>query len=130
MNQLQRCGRWPARWWAAGQAGGQGGTRPPFGRGRAIAAQWPAFLQAKPKKPAFHAYSLQPRRVAARISTRSGITWLQHDNTAPLKLMTAAEMLQAQADIQTDARARLQEIRDEIALLEAEMADLEEVIDG
>jgi|OM-RGC.v1.038758024 cell division protein FtsB len=44
--------------------------------------------------------------------------------------MTAAEMLQAQADIQTDARARLQEIRDEIALLEAEMADLEEVIDG
>ena len=53
-----------------------------------------------------------------------------HDNTAPKQLMTAAEMLQAQADIQTDARARLQEIRDEIALLEAEMADLEEVIDG
>jgi len=44
--------------------------------------------------------------------------------------MTAAEMLQAQADILSDARERLQEIRDEIALLEAEMADLEEVIDG
>lgn len=44
--------------------------------------------------------------------------------------MTAAEMLQAQADIQRDARERLQEIRDEIALLEAEMSDLEEVIDG
>lgn len=49
---------------------------------------------------------------------------------APLKPMTAAEMLQAQADIKSDARERLQEIRDEIALLEAEMADLEEVIDG
>ena len=44
--------------------------------------------------------------------------------------MTAAEMLQAQADIQADAKARLQEIHDEIALLEAEMADLEEVING
>ena len=44
--------------------------------------------------------------------------------------MTAAEMLQAQASIKSDAQARLQEIRDEIALLEAEMADLEEVIDG
>ena len=44
--------------------------------------------------------------------------------------MTAAEMLQAQADIKSDARERLQEIRDEIALLEAEMADLEEVING
>ena len=64
------------------------------------------------------------------MSTRSGITLALHDNTAPSKLMTAAEMLQAQADIQTDARARLQEIRDEIALLEAEMSDLEEVING
>ena len=44
--------------------------------------------------------------------------------------MTAADMLQAQAEIRSDAQARLQEIRDEIALLEAEMADLEEVIDG
>ena len=59
-----------------------------------------------------------------------GSPWLQHDNTAPKQLMTAAEMLQAQHDIKSDARARLQEVRDEIALLEAEMTDLQEVIDG
>ena len=118
---------------AGGQLGGQAGKEA-RALPSAVVVRLPRsgqrFQQAKPKKPAFHAYSLQPRRVAARISTRSGITWLHHDNTAPKQLMTAAEMLQAQADIQTDARARLQEIRDEIALLEAEMADLEEVIDG
>lgn len=44
--------------------------------------------------------------------------------------MTAAEMLQAMSEIRSDAQARLKEIRDEIALLEAEMADLEELLDG
>ena len=66
----------------------------------------------------------------AAMLASSQVTAGPHDNTAPSKLMTAAEMLQAQADIQMDAQARLQEIRDEIALLEAEMSDLEEVING
>ena len=75
--------------------------------------------------------ALRGCRVGARISTRpgriaSGLTTTPH----LFNSMTAAEMLQAQADIRSDAQARLQEIRDEIALLEAEMADLEEVIDG
>ena len=77
-----------------------------------------------------YSYSLRPwRRALGSLQGRSALL-LVHDNTAPSKLMTAAEMLQAQADIKSDARERLQEIRDEIALLEAEMADLEEVIDG
>ena len=114
------------------------------------------FQQAKPEKPAFPAFALQSRRGGAKISTRSGITLalhrdslanpscpLQlrkemrqrvsaraHDNTAPSKLMTTAELVQAVSRAREEAEIRLQEIRDEIALLEAEAEDLNEVING
>ena len=64
------------------------------------------------------------------MSTRSGITLALHDNTAPSKLMTAAEMKQALADIRMDAKARLQEIREQIAQLAAEADQLQELING
>ena len=42
--------------------------------------------------------------------------------------MTAAEMLQAQADIKSDARERLQSIQAQIEELEAEAERLQEVL--
>ena len=50
--------------------------------------------------------------------------------TAPVQLMTAAEMLQAVADIRTDAESRLLEIQAQIQDLEAEAEQLEELING
>ena len=44
--------------------------------------------------------------------------------------MTAAEMLQAVADIRSDADARLLEIHAEIQELEAEAQQLEELVNG
>ena len=44
--------------------------------------------------------------------------------------MTAAEMLQAVADIRSDAEARLLEIQAQIQDLEAEAEQLEELING
>ena len=44
--------------------------------------------------------------------------------------MTAAEMLQAVADIRSDAAARLLEIQAQIQDLEAEAEQLQELIDG
>ena len=98
-------------------------------------------MPAKPDKPKFHAWGLQIRNpgcmLAASQVTARASPWSisfgapgPHDNTAPSKLMTAAEMLQAMSEIRSDAQTRLQEIRDEIALLEAEMADLEELLNG
>ena len=86
-------------------------------------------LQSKPGKPKFHAWGLQIRNPGCTLAS-SQVTAGLHDNTAPKQLMTAAEMLQAMSEIRSDAQARLKEIRDEIALLEAEMADLEELLDG
>ena len=54
----------------------------------------------------------------------------QHDNTAPKQFMTAAEMLQAVADIRSDAESRLLEIQAQIQDLEAEAEQLEELING
>ena len=44
--------------------------------------------------------------------------------------MTTAELVQAVSRAREEAEIRLQEIRDEIALLEAEAEDLNEVING
>ena len=60
----------------------------------------------------------------------SQVTAGPHDNTAPSKLMTAAEMKQAMHDIRSDARARLQELREQIAQLAAEADQLQELING
>lgn len=55
---------------------------------------------------------------------------LVHDNTAPKQLMTAAEMLQAVAQIREDAESRLLEIQAQIQDLEAEAQQLEELVNG
>lgn len=44
--------------------------------------------------------------------------------------MTAAEMKQAVADIRMDARARLQEIREQLETLREEADQLQELING
>ena len=82
-----------------------------------------------PTKPKFHAWGLQMCTLL--------LCWHQargdlgpHDNTAPSKLMTAAEMKQAMHDIRSDARARLQELREQIAQLAAEADQLQELING
>ena len=137
MNQLQRCGRWPARWWAAGQAGGQGGTRPSFRAKRPPFPQWPAVAsdgqrccrQSLESQLSMLIISGAGELVLGSLRGR-GSPWLHHDNTAPKQLMTAAEMKQALADIRMDAKARLQEIREQIAQLAAEADQLQELING
>jgi len=82
-----------------------------------------------PTKAKFHAWGLQMCTLL--------LCWHQargdlgpHDNTAPLQLMTAAEMKQAVADIRMDARNRLQEIREQMDKLRVEADQLQELING
>ena len=118
---------------AAGQAAGQAGKEARAQPSRPLPAGGPPAagqsMQSLKSLLSMLLLSNPGEEVLGSLQGRSALL-LVHDNTAPKQLMTAAEMLQAVAQIREDAESRLLEIQAQIQDLEAEAQQLEELVNG